>query len=61
MFKIDQLLKVNSKSNLFCLYDYRISIRTRQGRKSPLTEPTINSYVKLGKTNKPRLRMRKLG
>ena len=29
--------------------------------KSPLTEPAINSYVKLGKTNKPKLDIKKLG
>ena len=45
-----------SRYNLiyFAFCDYRIYVRTRQGEKSPLTEPAINSYVKLGKTNKPK-------
>lgn len=29
--------------------------------KTPLTEPAINSYVKMGKTNKPKLRAKNLG
>jgi hypothetical protein len=52
-----------SRKNLiyFALEIIKFMSELNQGKKSPLTEPATNSYVKLGKTNKPKSRVWRLG